>query len=470
MYPLVEAAGAYNTLEPFHPLLPLLIGLIRRAWEMAGGVGPALPGLLMASLTAGCAHLVLIHRLARRVSGSGELALGAALIAAASANLWSWSLQSCAYNFSTAALLGATLVLVEREAVSARDAAWAGLLVGTAAAFDSAAGLALLLVGVELFRRGEKGASRAAMCAACAGAALVPAAVGYAAMLWRFSLHGWPFQPSIAGFMDSLPSEIVPVWVSRDLSAQLGAYWNSDAPSDWPRLVPVLILAASLRPARVLGWRGAVLWRLGAGLWALISIFYFACDPANRFVYAGGLLLPALLALTLARRTPAWAWCAAAAALLVVRSVQSPPEYAPGINLGLEEARYLASRLGPKDLILALSEPDWSLSYGLAKRVPIIALRTEEKTETGPGYGERREPYGAALESELEARICAGGQVIFAADKMFRSRDAGAKAVDARAVDIFERLKKRVIIESAWVSPRGQHYFPLSARRCPRAI
>ena len=121
-------------------------------------------------------------------------------------------------------------------------------------------------------------------------------------------------------------------------------------------------------------------------------------------------------------------------------------------------------------MILALSEPDWSLSYGLAKRVPIIALSTVTEPETGPGYGERREPYGAALERELEDRICAGGQVIFAADKMFRSRDAGAKAVDALAVSIFDRLKKRVIIESAWISPRGQHYFPLSSRRCPRAI
>ena len=185
-------------------------------------------------------------------------------------------------------------------------------------------------------------------------------------------------------------------------------------------------------------------------------------------MYAGGLLLPVLLAATLASRKPALAWSVVAAALLAARSVQSPPEYAPELNLGLEESRYLAARLGPKDLILALSEPDWSLSYGLAKRVPIVALSSAAETERGPGYGERRAPYDATLERELEDRICTGGTVIFAADKMFRSRDAGSKAVNALAETIFEKLKKRFVIENAWISPLGQHYLPLGSSRCGR--
>ncbi|MEQ1920142.1 MAG: hypothetical protein ABL955_13180, partial [Elusimicrobiota bacterium] len=110
-----------------------------------------------------------------------------------------------------------------------------------------------------------------------------------------------------------------------------------------------------------------------------------------------------------------------------------------------------------------------SLSYGLARLIPIVALSAAAESERGPGYGERRAPYGAELERELEERICGGGTVIFAADKMFRSRDAGSKAVNALAVDIFAKLQTRFTVASPWVSPRGQHYLPLSARRCPSA-
>lgn len=470
MYPIVEAAGAYNTLEPFHPLYPLLIGLVRRVWEATGASGPALPALLLLSLLAGCVHLALIHRLVRRVGANSELALGAALIAAASANLWSWSLQSCAYNFSTAALLGTACVLVERETLGLREAAWAGLLVGIAGGFDSAAGLAGLLVVVEVLRRGKKGGSRVAALGVLAAAAAVPVAIGYAGLIWRFSVHGWPFHPSLRGLLDSLPSDIVPLWFSRDLPAQMESYWNSDAPSDWPRLVPVLILAASYRTACAAGWRGAALWRFGAGLWALIGLFYFACDPLNRFLYAGGALLPALLALALTRRSPAWAWCAMAAILLVVRSVLSPPDYAPPLNLGLAEAPFLTARLGSKDTILALSEPDWSLSYALAGRVPIIALSQENEAKRGDGYGERRALYGEPLARELDANLCSGGRVLFAADKLFRDSSMNERRIDAEAVLVFGKLKERFLIDPAWVSPNGQHYFPLRARRCRQGI
>lgn len=478
MYPLVEAAGAYNTLEPFHPLYPLLVGVLRRLWELLGGQGPALPAIYAASLAAGAAHLALLYRAARLAFRRADLALGAALIGAASANLWSWSLQSSAYNFATACLLAAICVLLGTRRLGPREALAAGLWTGLAAGFDLAAVLLLLPVAVEFARRARPGAPPASSFALLALGAALPPLLGLGALLMRLVALGWPFPPTLSGLLGSLPSDIVPLWVSWDPLRQLRVLWECDAPSDWPRLVPLAILAAA--------WplRGRPLWRLGAGFWLVIQLFYLACDPHNRFVYAGGLLLPALLAGALARlRARALPAACAAAALLVARNIIDPPKYASAGIPGLAEAEFLAERLGPRDLIVGVSEPDWTISYGLAGRVPVLALAWPEAAgapridrywgpalpASRPGFGHERRPYGPELDAAIARTLCAGGRVVFAADALFRSSGLERARLDAEAERVYGELSERFLAAPLWVSPQGQHYQGIAARpgSCP---
>lgn len=441
MYPLVEAAGSYNTLEPFHPLYVPLLGLVRRLWEAAGAAGPALPAFQAVSLLAGAGNILLMHRLVRRVAGA-DAALGAALILAVSANLWSWSLQTTSYTLSTFCLLAMADRLLARESLDVRDAAWTGLWAGLAAGFDVAAGAGALVSAYELSRRRARPASPAAVWPAFAIACTAPAALGLALLAGRLDALGWPFPPTLAGFLGSLPRDIAPLWRSWDFPGQIRAWAASEAPLDLPFWAAAGAVVWS-RPSSA-RWDEAALWRLGAGLWVCVTSFFFLNDPHNRFLYAGTLLLPALFA---ARR--GLRWCAAAAAILAAWHAAVPPRYAPEGNPGFEEARYLGERLGPRDAIVALSEPDWVFAYAWGARSAVLRP-------------------GPELERRLDAVLCSGGRAVLAADALFRSSLRPPEALEAEARALLRRLLRRYRLEPAWVSPCGQHYQPLLPRRCPR--
>ena len=465
MYPLVERARAYNTLEPFHPLQPLLIGFLRRVWELVDAPGPALQLLLAATLLAACAQLVLVHRLVRRLGGSEQAALGASLIAAACVNLWCWSLQTASYPFAGAFLLGAALVLAGGEKLGRGDAARAGLLIGLATGFDVACAVFVLPAAVELVRRRRAGLSKAGAVEPLFLAAL-PALLGELALAAR-ARGAISFEPTFRGFMGSLPPDIVPVWKSLSLSAQLLELFGSGAPADWPVLAPLVLFWLCREPARKAGPVGASLWRLGVGLYAAITAFYLACDPHNRFIHAGTLLLPPLLGLALSRLQRPAAWGASCAGLLVLRSLALPPDYRPSSNPGLDEARFLASRLDEGDVILAAGEPDWILSYGLDRRVPIRVLSggLPMGDAARRGFGHAR-GWDAGIADALERRLCGGRRAVLAADALFRP----ARFTDGDAREAWENVSRRFELQPAWVSPGGQHYHPLAPKpgRCAR--
>jgi len=465
MYPLVEAAGGYNTLEPFHSLYMPIITAARRLWELGGGLPPALPALQAVSLAAGAANVLLLHRVVRRATGSADAALGAALILAASANLWSWSLMTTSYTLSTACLLAAADRLLSHERLDARDAAWTGLWLGLAAGFDTAAGAAALAAGWELRRRRAATAGSAAA-AAFAGAFAAPVLAALAVLAWRLRAAGWPFEPTLAGLLGSLPRDIVPLWRSWDLAGQIRGWAASTAPLDLPLWAAAAVVLWSRRAAG--SWSEKALWRLGAAIWALISVFFFLNDPHNRFVYAGALLLPGLFALAALRAGRPLALCAAAAASLGLWHALVPPFYAVSDNLGFAEARFLRERLGREDLIVALSEPDWVFSYAFGERARVVALGLAEAAP--PPFGAETSAPGELLERRLDGVLCAGRQAVFAADALFRSTLRKPEALDAQAKEIFASLSRRYIVEPAWISPRGQRYFPLRPRRCPRGI
>lgn len=465
MYPLVEAAGGYNTLEPFHALYMPIVAGARRVWELCGAPPPALPALQAISLFAGAANIVLLHRVVRRATGSADTALGAALILAASANLWSWSLMTTSYTLSTACLLAAADRLLARDLLDARDAAWAGLWVGLAAGFDTASGAAALAAAYELRRRRAPSARPAAAGFAFAAGLAAPVLAASALFVFRLRGLGWPFPPTFAGLLASLPNDIVPLWRSRDLAGQVHGWAASTAPLDLPLWAAAAVVLWAGKAARSRSEKA--LWRLGAALWALISLFFFLNDPHNRFIYAGGTLLPGLFALAALRAKRPLALCAAAAAGLGLWHALVPPFYAVD-NLGFAEARFLRERLAREDVLVALSDPDWVFSYAFGGRARVIKLVGIGDAEAQ--FGAETSAPGQPLERRLDAALCAGKKAVFAADALFRSTRRAPAALETEGEDVFRRLSKRYIVDPAWISPRGQHYFPLRPRRCPRGI
>ena len=250
MYPLVEAGGGYNTLEPFHALYLPVVTFARKIWEFSGGAPPALPAIQAVSLAAGAANIILLHRVVKRATGSAEAGLGAALILAASANLWSWSLMTTSYTLSTLCLLALADRLLSRERLDARDAAWAGLWVGLAAGLDTAAGMAALVAANELHRRRAPSARPLRVWSAFVAAAAAPVLLGLALLAARLSAAGWPFPPTLAGFIGSLPHDIIPLWKSHDLIAQLHGWAASTAPLDLPLWAAAGVVLWSRREAK----------------------------------------------------------------------------------------------------------------------------------------------------------------------------------------------------------------------------
>lgn len=455
MYPLVEAAGGYNTLEPFHPLYLPVVALVRWLWEAAGMRGPALPALQWVSLLAGMANILLLHRVVLRAGGKEAAAFGAAGLLALTQNLWAWGSQTTSYTLSTACVLAVVLRLLSREKLTASDALAAGLWSGAAAGFDTAAGLVALPALYEVWKRGGRGARAAfgyGLAAVLAGA--------YVVFVHRLWLLGWPFPPTLGGLVSSLPKDIVPLWKSGDLLGQLKSFWRSDAPADWPWFVAPLVIGASWRALRGRAWGERALWRVAAGLWAGVTVFFFLNDPNNRFVYAGALLLPAAFVLAVPRHWPA------AAVLAFAYNLFVPPAYAPDGNPALAEADYLSSRLGAGDRLVALSDPDWLLAYGLKGRVPVLKL---SRPVDADAYFDHLVAAEGSVELFIDATVCAGGTAVFAADALFRSTRVDPAALDADARRLVARWSKRYAPGPAWVSPQGQHYMPLAARpgACP---
>ena len=451
MYPLVEAAGSYNTLEPFHPLYMPVVTAVRWLWEAGGMSGPALPALAAVSLLAGMANIVLLYRVVLRAGGKDAAAFGAAGLLALTQNLWAWGSQTTSYTLSTACVLIVVERLLSREKLDARDALWAGIGTGLAASFDTAAGLVALPALYELERRGGKGAL-----AAYAAAAALVLAGAYAVFFHRLFVLDWPFPPDLAGLLASLPHDIVPLWKSGDLLGQVRAFWRSDAPADLPWFVAPVVLAASWRALKKRAWNERALWRLAAGLWLAVTGFFFLNDPLNRFVYAGALFIPAVLALAWTRHWPG------AAVLLFCFTLYRPPDYAPASNPTMREADYLADRLGAGDLLVALSEPDWLLSYALAGRVPVVKLSHGEASESHFGF---RPLTPEAAEREMDLVVKRGGKVVFAPDAFYRPN--GHDELEAVARRLVERWSRRYAPQPAWVSPQDQHYMPLAARVRP---
>ena len=466
MYPLVEAGGGYNTLEPFHALYLPIVTLARKSWELVGGAPPALPAIQAVSLIAAAANIMMLHRVVKRATGSSEAGLGAAVLLAVSSNLWSWSLMTTSYTLTTLCLLALADRLLSKEHLDARDAAWAGLWVGLATGLDTAAGVAALAAAYELHHRRASSARPARVWSAFAAACAAPVLFGLALLAVRLSAAGWPFPPTLAGLIASLPHDIIPLWQSRDLIGQLRGWGASTAPLDLPLWAAASVVLWSQRAAK--SWSEKVLWRLGAGLWALVSLFFFINDPHNRFIYASATLLPGLFALAAFKAKRTFVLCAAAAAGLGIWHAIIPPQYAVDSNLGFAEARFLSGKIGREDMLIALSEPDWVFAYAFGGRSRV--LKIAHSGDADVRFGAESVVAGQELEKKIDDALCASHKAVFAADALFRTTRRSAEAVEAEARTLFERLSKRYLIEPAWVSPGGQHYFPLSARRCPRAM
>ena len=467
MYPLVDAAGGYNSLEPFHPLYVPMVRVLRGAWEAGGRLTPALPVMQAVSLLAACAHLLLLATVVRRATGRRDLALGAVLIASATQNLWAWGTMTTSYTLATACLLAAAARALSIERPTLRDAWAVGAWLGLAAGWDTAAAAGLLAFGWDLMRRRAPGDSSTRLWAALIGGFLIPVAFAYALFFRRLGALGWPVHATFASVQASLPPDIQPLWQTLDFRGQWRAWQQSTAPLDAPLWAALATLALSQVGGKD-DEKRARLWRLGAGLWLAISAFFFISDPHNRFVYAAGILLPALAAAAFSRARRPLLGCSLLAAALLAWNCLHPPLYAPESNPGLDEAEFLVARLAPGGLILAASDPDWILSYGLGRRVEVVSL--SRPGDDFRSFGHRRMPVDTLeTQREVDALLCGvfrrGGRAVFAADAMFRSSLLPSRTLDQDVNRFFAGLSRRFAVGPDWISPGGQHYEPLSARR-----
>lgn len=416
MYPIVAELGGSNQLELFHPLYVPLLRLLHAARHALGFGGPSLAAYQALSLLGAAFHLRLLYALAERFGLKGRAALVCAALGTASVNLWAWSLQTMPYTLATSAALACMIALLDE-----RPAWLLAALTGLAMGFDTAC---LVLVPACLL---ELKSRRLAYLASLA-AALVLVYVPFLAL-------GRALPHSSSALLADLPSDIVSLAKSRSLAAQWRDWLASTAPSDapWALLAAVAAAGAWFLP------RGRI-----AALWfAGVSAFFFLADPHNRFVYSAAMLLPLVVCGLAQRRAAALPVCAAAWLLLLGKNALRPPDYLPAKNLGFDEADFVASKLKPDDLIVALSEPDLLFQYKLAGRV---------------GLTWSEDP--ALLRERAVAALRADRAVWLAGDSLFRDGRVPPAEMEGRLRSFAGSLASQATLEDE-VSPGDQHYDPL---------
>lgn len=417
MYPVVAEVGGQNTLELFHPLYVPLLKLLHLLAGALGFSGPSLRLYQALSLAGAALHLRLIYELALHYSRSRKTALAAAVLGTASINLWAWSLQTMPYTLATSAALACFLLMARKEKT------WKlGALAGLAAGFDTAC---LMLVPVALV---EAGSSRRRTGLA------VAFALALAACYVPFLLLGRGVPTSPSALLKGLPFDIVSVFQSRSLGAQLSQWLASTAPSDGPW--PLFLALFAWGAARLTAGRAALLWFLG------VSAFFLAADPHNRFVYAGAMPWPAVFAALAERRGFPVAACAVLFGALLAKNSIWPADYVPDKNVAFDEAAWARERLGGGALV-SVSEPDLLFAYAYGKEI------------LKPGENLKRR-----LPSELQAKKT----VWLAGDALFRDSRVPKDELDRRVDAFVKDLKKDFIIGEPVVSPGGEYFYPLTPR------
>ncbi len=464
MYALVAVTRTHNALEWFHPLYPPLLVALSGLRAALGLSGEPLRALQALSLAGAMANLVLVHRLARRVSGDDRVALLAALLATASINLWAWSMQTMPYTIATALVLWIADLALASPRPGARRAALLGALTGAAACFDTTCALAAVPLAADAVALYGLGATLLPA-AAFAGAFLACLALGYLPLLLKLHALGGALPHGLGEFMASLPADIVPLGQSRSLAFQWGQFRASTAPVDAPYWLMAAFLAfLSLGPGRDPRASPAFkrLIRLGSWFFAAAALFFFVSDPHNRFLYAAGLFVAPLAALALARRRDRAAWVALLWLLLIGKNAAFPADYMPARNPGFDEARFVRAALSPRDLLIAASQPDWLFSYALDGKIPAVEVAWPR--DAGDPFGYQRLPPGPRLNARIRATLCAKGRALLAPDRVFRSSLITSADMDAHLTALQRSFQGSFALGAPLVSPLGQRYYPLSLR------
>ena len=145
----IELGNPAYLLDPSHPLLHPLGLAFFRFWQALGWTGQSLVPLQVLNALAGAVCAGLVTDIARRLTGSGRLALVTGLGFAVSGGLWMLSVEAEFVSVPLAAALLVLWILFAASAEQAGSAKYAVLLaLATAVAFWSFASSAILFLVV----------------------------------------------------------------------------------------------------------------------------------------------------------------------------------------------------------------------------------------------------------------------------------------------------------------------------------
>jgi hypothetical protein len=456
--------------EWFHPLYPFLLSLIASLRHAAGSAGSSLFAVQLLSLFGAAAYLWLIYQISYDFLQDELWAFLSSLLATASINLWICSMQPVADTLSIAMMLICLRRLFRTEAYTLKNVAVLGCMTGLAAGLNVACIVLAPVITVDILWR-EK-SQRHQMKSTVAYLSIFVAAWGasYLPLLWKLWVVNRVGPLAIAHLLGVSTANIVTLTISGSLLDQWTQFKTTDAPQDMPYLFLLFFHAALL--FLTYNSRSSLkrVVRVGIVYFVCAFIFFILCEPVNWFAHIMGLLIPVLAALLLVERRWSAVLMVALWASLVTQEGFEEGRFLPQQNPGFNEGRYIASRMTKRDLIVAVSEPDWEFSYFMMDKVPVAQALWPEDSHVS--FGLIAAVPGEDLNDRIRKTLHAKGRVLLASDSLFRSSAIPRDRMDIHISELLHSFDHQFVIGEDIISPQRFHYYQLSlsARRLAASL
>jgi hypothetical protein len=471
--------GGWGSPEWMHPLWIPLLSVYQALLRALGYHGKMLVPVELLNVAISCATGLLLFRVARSVAARPLVCAVASLYVLTISMFWSAAIRPTPYALAFL-LVVATL---DRLAADEPPLITAGLLAGLATSLhaSSSVGLGAAALVVALRR------PRARLWAFGASASAV---VLVALLIFCARNHLGARQIFAMNFHEEFSKiEQVPqtsIFTSHSWAAQLRTLLGGVLMIGSPLAVMAALAAAAGRraPRTPLTGRERTLLTVALANFAGFALFFLVLNSRNGFIFAALALAPPLLVLPAARSRAAL--LALALALPPLLAVVAVVESRGGITQGhdpiLREQRFLASLLGPRDLVLTPGCPFPDVRYfaplNLVAISPAAPLRCESPSLRIGDVLRARVQWWSAHGSRVFLAL--GDQSTdFAVDvsgdekqhQIFWTPQLGAQERRSSATTLRASLDSAGLrLGAVHDSPGGERYLEVSARDLPPAL